>query len=569
MEFKSIGKVIFEGSEYSSEYLRTNIDAIKKNLSGNINNKACVAIMVERNQIMLCLIMALIESNITFLPIDLDLPENRIHYMLQNADIKDVIVSDNINFEFGDKYNTIKIDNLLENTESSYKDIPLDNFSNPVYYLFTSGSTGEPKAVVVNAKGFFNFLSSVPRFISFKPSERIACFTTISFDIFFLESVLALINGLTVVLANHEEQNNPKKMMELLVTQNISMLQSTPSRLKLIQMCDNSFESLKTIKTVMIGGEQFPLELLKKLQFNTGAKIYNMYGPTETTIWSTISDLTDKTSIDIGEPINETQIYLLKNRNTLAVEDEEGEICIAGVGLSDGYYKKQELTNKSFIELPVEPHCKVYCTGDLGKYENGKLICLGRIDNQIKINGYRIELEEIEENLKRIEEIIDTSVCFDLQNNLLVAFYISQAEINRDFILEKLKDFLPDYMIPSLFIKVDAFKYTASGKIDRKGMINEYCSKIHENNNIEKNDDVEKKVCSIIQREMHSNQIINKETTFESLSLNSLTYISIIVSLEDEFDIEFEEDYLLQDTITTVDDIIEHIKSVTLTENKM
>lgn len=561
MEFKSIGKVIFEGSEYSSEYIRKQINNIKKNILRNIDEEECVAIAVERNQLMLCLIMAFVESNITFLPIDLELPENRINYMIENANIKHIIVSQSFNKKISENCNKIQIEELInKNNTIDIKEKEICNFKNPVYYLFTSGSTGNPKAVVVNPKGFFNFLKSIPTIISFQENDRIACFTTISFDIFFLESVLALINGLTVVLANSEEQSNPRKMIALIKSQNITMLQATPSRLKLLSMFDDSFSSLSNLKTIMVGGEKFPIDLLESLQSKTNAKIYNMYGPTETTIWSTVSDLTNEKDINIGEPIANTQIFLLDNREKLVLDGQEGEICIAGDGLSDGYYNNSELTNKNFINLPFEPYKKIYCTGDLGKYENNKLICLGRIDNQVKINGYRIELEEIENTIKKLFKVKDCVVCFDTDNNQLIAFYISDELEENDTFISGLKSYLPEYMIPAIFSKSDEFTYTTSGKIDRKKMLLNYKESILEKNNVNLNDSIDSCIISIIKNELQSDICILPETKIETLSLNSMKYVSIIVSLEDEFNFEFDEEYLIQNNFSTVQEIIEYVK---------
>ncbi len=559
MKFKTIGSVIFENNEYSSEYLRKYIDNIKKNIISAVNPNECIAVIVERNQYMLCLIMALIESNITFLPIDLELPEKRILYMLQNADIKTVITSEKkcIGADLTFKYLLLK--SLLIDNNSNYLDIPFSEFNNPVYYLFTSGSTGNPKAVVVNVKGFFNFLESIPNIIEFSSGEKIASFTTISFDIFFLETILSLINGVTVVLANKDEQSNPKKMIDLLVNHKITILQSTPSRLKLLRMFDKNFESLRFLKILMVGGEIFPIELLKHLQQNLTAEIYNMYGPTETTIWSTISNLTHKQSVDIGKPIANTHIYLLNDRKELTESDKEGEICIAGDGLSNGYYKNQELTNNNFIQLPFEPYCKVYCTGDLGKYENGNLFCIGRIDNQVKINGYRIELEEIEYAIRKNNLVLDSVVCYDSDNNQLVSFYISDEKIDIESLIDELESILPNYMIPSVFEKVSYFNYTPSGKTDRKSMLEAFRNKITDSEMVISSN-IDLQIISIIKTELQTNKEIKAETKLENLGLNSMKYISIIVSIEDVFEFEFEEDFLLQESFITVQNIIDYVK---------
>lgn len=192
----------------------------------------------------------------------------------------------------------------------------------------------------------------------------------------------ALYKGLTVVLANDDEQRSPKLMAKLIQDNDVDMIQMTPSRMQLLLNHDKELSCLKNAKEIMIGGEPFPLSLLRTLQEKTTAKIYNMYGPTETTIWSTVSELTNKDRIDIGHPIKNTEIYIVDENLSILPDGEAGEICIAGKGLAKGYVNRDDLTAEKFIYLLQKPDVRVYRTGDLGCYlPDGDFEYLGRTDN--------------------------------------------------------------------------------------------------------------------------------------------------------------------------------------------
>ena len=221
----------------------------------------------------------------------------------------------------------------------------------------------------------------------------------------------------------------------------------------------------------MIGGDPFPLNLLKKLQRVTTAKIYNMYGPTKTTIWSTVSEQTNKNHIDIGRPIKDTQIFITDENLELLKSGQIWEICIAGAGLTKDYHGKNELTSEKFVSLPSNPNIKVYRTGDLGKHlQDGTFECLGRIDNQVKIRGFRIELEEIEKNINQYPAISQSVVRVTSSvksSDFLEALYIADQSVDESKLKEFLIQKLPEYMIPIKYTQVNEFVYLPNGKIDR------------------------------------------------------------------------------------------------------
>lgn len=523
-----------------------------------------IGLILDRNISLISAMYNCFHRQISYIPIDPNFPQMRIEQILSDAEVNTVITHD----KYLDKINAKNIICVNADERVDFDMNTLDN--DIVYIMYTSGSTGIPKGVEVTREGIFNFIEGLTDIIDFTPGKRIACLTTVSFDIFFLESIMALYKGLTIVLANEEEQRNPKLMAKLIEDGGVDMIQMTPSRMQLLLNQDKELSCLKNIREIMIGGEPFPLVLLQTLQKKSTAKIYNMYGPTETTIWSSVSDLTDKNQIDIGYPIKNTEIYIVDETLSILSNGQSGEICIAGKGLAKGYIKRNELTNQKFIYLSQNSNVKIYRTGDIGRFlPSGELEYLGRIDNQVKIRGHRIELEEIESCLNQLEGITQSLVTVlesNETNKTLVAFYTSDNPIETKKIIEHLLRQLPEYMIPVVFKRVHSFPQTTNGKTDRKRVLE--CVEI-------KNDESSLNDCSIselnhIQKnalqviidslEFESNDIII-DTSLSSIGIDSITFVQIVVALEDRFDFEFDDDKILINAFPTIKSMLEYVES--------
>lgn len=382
---------------------------------------------------------------------------------------------------------------------------------------------------------------------------------------------MALDKGLTVVLANEDEQHNTKLMAKLIKDNAVEIIQMTPSRMQLLLDYDKELSSLKGVKDIMLGGELFPDSLLHTLQEKTTAKIYNMYGPTEATIWSAVSDLTHAKSVNIGRPIRNTEIYIIDENMSIVPDGQSGEICIAGKGLARGYVGKDDLTKEKFSYLPQKPGIRVYRTGDIGRYlPDGNLEYLGRTDNQVKIRGYRIELEEIESHLNQFEGIkqsVVSAVETSEGEKVLEAFYTSDADIEPNRLSEYLSLKLPSYMIPISFKRVENFILTANRKIDRRRVSK--CAQIKMDYLVSQDydysglTDIQKKVFEIIvsytDPKFTSN--ITLGTELESIGINSISYIKIIVALENEFNIEFDDEVLNITELPTIKSMMKYVES--------
>lgn len=560
MKYVIKGKIIFENSVLSPERARNLQFKIEQFiLKIGFEENEIVGIMLDRSPIMVITLFALLDIGQPFLCIDNNAPQKRIIEMMRKANVKKIISDkkiflDEIDFEYISIAECLE-ERMLENTIQ--REFTLERLA---YVLFTSGTTGTPKGVEISHKNFWSFVKGVSQRIPTVEGDTIVSFSNYTFDIFLLESIYSLLIGMNLVLANEAQCKNPRMMRMLLKSNQINVLQITPSRLIMLQSIDPYFESLKKIKILMVGGEKFPLGLLRDLQNNKKIKIFNMYGPTETTIWSSISDLTRKDSVDIGTPICGTEIYIYDGEHFIT-NNQIGEICIAGAGVGNGYINDNYLTNMYFRKCKEIDNSLVYFTGDMGyRTEEGRFVCLGRKDSQVKLFGHRVELEDIDSNIMKVLEIDLAVTCFSEKTKRLLVFYTCKHKINENNVVNKLKKFLPLYMIPQEWIRVDNIKYTISGKSDRNGMLNEYektCKNCHEEVSCS-DKDVEKKLLHCIKKYSVINEIKDM-TKIEKLRISSIDYVKMIIDLENIFAIDFEDKYLVGENVMYVSDLKRYI----------
>lgn len=443
-----------------------------------MTSNSIVGLLVNRSLEMVIGILGILKAGAAYLPIDPGYPSERIAYMLSQSHTG-LTLTDRDNPDSSTNGNCEYANISLSNTMVYAADATnLDNENKAntddlAYVLFTSGSTGKPKGVMVHHRALCNLINGVARNLNFE-SQTIVSLTTISFDIFFSDTILPLTQGMKVILANEEEQTIPKYLFDLIVKHQVKVLQATPSRMKLILSEEQGRECLNDLSHILITGEAFPAQLLPRLKSVTQAEIYNLYGPTETTVWSTMKNVTHSEKITIGKPFANTQIYILDNHLSPVTIGSIGEIFIAGDGVSLGYLHNPELTKERYLANPYIPGKKMYRTGDLGRWrKDGEIKCLGRIDNQVKIRGLRIEIEEIEACLLAHGEVKETVVIFieDKAGKKHLCAYLTgeKRPSNEDLRTYILKS-LPSYMVPAWFTWLKAIPLTPNGKIDRRAL---------------------------------------------------------------------------------------------------
>jgi len=454
-----------------------------------INRGTIVALATGRSIEMMMGLMAVLKAGGTYLPLDPEIPQNRIKYMIEDSRASLVLTdTESINrLPYLSSLRAIKIDS---NEPAACAAPPLPLLPSPpstaaAYVIYTSGSTGKPKGVVIPHRAIGNFIKGITALIDFKERERILSLTTVSFDIFVLETLLPLTTGGVVVIGSPEEQFNATAAADALVKRKINIFQVTPSRLQLFLENNEFANALRVLNYLLVGGEIFPQALLFKVREKTPARIFNLYGPTETTVWSTLKEVTGNNLPDIGKPIANTYIYILSKTNALQPILVPGELCIAGEGVGRGYLNKPELTNQKFLQggpggalfsksaPPGRRGQTLYRTGDMARWlEDGNIEIIGRFDHQVKIRGYRVEPEEIEGLLLKHESIDEAAVVVKEEEtgDKYLHAYIKPGSgtIDDERLRKYLAGKLPAYMVPTYFEQLEKMPLTPAGKIDRK-----------------------------------------------------------------------------------------------------
>lgn len=506
------------------------LDSLSNNFAGFLQKNypfeigSNISVILDRSIELVIVTLAILKCGGSYVLIDPSHPTDRQKYMIDNSDSKYIISNLELEFE-----NVINIKNIYNNEfEKCYKK-PNLNSENTMYLLYTSGSTGNPKAVTVSHRNFHNYLIGISNVIDYTSDKKVLSMASISFDVFGYELWVTLLNGLSLVLATSKELTDFNKVNELIIRYNVNIIYGTPSKIQSLMSASNSSDSLKLLSDIGIGGESLTSAFLNDLTLLTFANIYNMYGPTEATVGCCCKKIEDKNStITIGKPMSNVEFYVLDKDLNLCPVGIKGELYISGDGISKGYYKKEELTKKSFLKDLFFPENIMYKTGDIVSWtKDGELIFYGRADSQIKIRGYRIELSEIEKVLLEHPFIKTCAVInYNYHNReFLCAYYTSDFTIQNYELKVFLAKKLPNYMIPSYFIALSALPLTVNGKIDRKNLP----SPFHFTGNVnyvKPETELQYKICNILE-DCLSVKNISIEEDFNNLGIDSLSIIKM------------------------------------------
>jgi amino acid adenylation domain-containing protein len=471
--------LVFEGAvlTYGELNRRANLLAHSLRQLG-VGPEVLVGICVERSLDMVIGILGILKAGGAYVPLDPTYPPDRLAYMQEDSGLP-VLVTQSSLAECvpGRGLKVVFLDAERSTLEQQNESNPeaLGNSENLAYVIYTSGSTGRPKGVQILHRAVVNFLTTMSHQPGLTAKDTLLAVTTLSFDIAALELFLPLIVGACVVVANRSLVANGAALVEELERSGVTTMQATPVTWRLLLLA--GWQGKADLK-ILCGGEALPRELARQI-LPRAASLWNMYGPTETTIWSTISKIElEDNIVTIGRPIANTQIYLLDPHMQSVPIGVPGELYIGGEGLARGYLNRSDLTAERFVPHPwsQNPGERLYRTGDLVRYrKDGALEFVGRKDGQVKLRGYRIELGEIEAALRQHSGIQDCIVLVkdDVTDKRLVAYLLMEpgSSFVGNSLRSYLQDYLPSYMIPSTFVPLDAFPLTPNGKLDRQALL--------------------------------------------------------------------------------------------------
>lgn len=450
-------------------------DRIAAELTARVDaSESRVGLLIERSPALVAGMLGALKAGFPYVPLDPVMPKARIQRVLRDSEAVALLSAGPLEpavLEPDEGVIVIDVDRTTANLAGiRTAAIAPDQLA---YVIYTSGSTGAPKGVEVTHGGLSNLLFSMAREPGFSSSDTMLAVTTVTFDIAALELLLPLVQGGRVAIATADETKDGTELLARLQHSGANVLQATPMTWRLL--LEAGFRSRPGFR-MLCGGEALPLDLARKL-LEGGGELWNMYGPTETTIWSSVARIRPEDEVvTIGLPIANTQFYVVDGSNEPVGVGIPGELLIAGAGLARGYANNPKLTARSFIANPVDPgtSAKAYRTGDRAKYlPDGRIVHLGRLDHQVKLRGFRIEPGEIEAVLARKAGIVSAVI---LREDVpgeprLVCYYVTSldspppAELRAALALE-----LPDYMVPTAWVGLPALPLNASGKLDRAAL---------------------------------------------------------------------------------------------------
>jgi len=441
-----------------------------------IQGDGLVGVATERSEYMVIAMLAILKAGGAYVPLDPEYPGPRVSSMVEDSGLSLILTT----AASKSKLPPTPANFIVLDEESGELSNELDSpfsvvlaSSNLAYVIYTSGSTGKPKGVMIEHRNVVNFFSAMDRLIGVDAGVWLAV-TSMAFDISVLELLWTLTRGFTIVL--HSGQD-PRVVAKEIREFGVTHMQSTPSLARILALDSDVLAALGSLKMILLGGEALPASLVSRLRTVFSGRLFNMYGPTETTIWSTAHEVTQHgNSIPIGVPIGNNFVYLLDDNLQPVKAGEVGNLYIGGEGVVRGYLNKPQLTAERFLPDPFSSGGRMYWTGDVARLlPDGNIDFLGRTDHQVKIRGFRIELGEIESLLETLPEVHQAVVIAREDKPVdirLVAYIVPSAGAHRD--ADSLRTFtrskLPEFMAPSQFVFLETFPLTSNGKIDRKAL---------------------------------------------------------------------------------------------------
>ncbi|MEM7086884.1 MAG: amino acid adenylation domain-containing protein [Bacteroidota bacterium] len=477
-----------------------------------------VGVLLDRSDWLVVSLLSVFKIGATYVPMDPNNPEERIKHMQNDSKCKAIIDA-----------------SVIEDFEVSKEIHPTTHLnrsisSNLAYVIYTSGSTGKPKGVMIAHDALYN--STMARFNFYEDYGNTLLVISPAFDVAYAVIFGTLLKGGKLILVSKKDMYDPQFMERTFEGQALNTL-FCPNHYYQFLLAECQLDR-SALRTLISGGEKMSDALKEEILSFSDARLFNEYGPTETTIWSSAANFNLGEVNSIGKPIANTTYYITNDSGQLVPMGVAGELLIGGAQLARGYLNLEELTQERFIQNPFDPsgEGKVYRTGDLAKWlEDGSIQFLGRIDDQVKIRGYRIELGEVESTLQQKEGIIETVVIAkENQSGVheLVAYVVSEEEENTNDLREHLSQQLADYMIPSYFVQLNELPLTPNGKVDKRALPNPEVMELFTGVAYVAPRTLEEEILTEVWQEVLRKEVVSVKDSFYSLGGDSIKSIQIV-----------------------------------------
>jgi amino acid adenylation domain-containing protein len=504
-----------------------------------------LGVFLERSLQLPVTLLAILKAGAVYVPLDLSFPEERLNTIVRDARLQWVITSRYLSlWKFPAALQVIDI-------EQSSQWLALDNHtpaitpagSKPLLnVIYTSGSSGQPKGVMVSQAAIVNRLLWMQESFPLQAHDRVLHKTPYSFDVSVWEIFWPLITGAQLIIAEPQGHKNPAYLRDIIHREKISILHFVPSMLSVFLQTDAPGKCA-SLKEVFCSGEVLSLALAKHFYTQLpNATLVNLYGPTEAAIdVSCYTCSKESLNVPIGKAISNTQLYVLDQKQNLLPIGAVGEITIGGAGLAEGYIHQTELTAQAFIDNPFQPGTRLYKTGDLGRFDHeGQLHFIGRADQQIKVRGFRVEPGEIESQLNRhpaIRETLIVANALDNNDHQIIAYYIAKAAVDASSLRHYLTALLPSFMIPNAFVEMTAWPLTNNGKIDRNALPNPDRESLHTQPFVPPRNSLEESIARIWSELLNIERIGIYDNFFE-LGGHSLLATLAITRMQNTFNVK-------------------------------
>ncbi|HEX8150238.1 MAG TPA: amino acid adenylation domain-containing protein [Pyrinomonadaceae bacterium] len=472
--------VEFDGARLTYRELDERADRLARRLRAlGVGPESLVGVLLERGAEMLVALLAVMKSGGAYVPLDPDYPRERLTFAVEDSRAAVLLTQESLRAHLPEAAaRVVYLDADAPSFVAEERGDPRPQAApdNAAYVIYTSGSTGRPKGVCVTHRALVNFMQAMREAPGLGPRDVLLAVTSLPFDIAALELYLPLLVGARVVVAGREVAGDGAALLRQLAACGANTMQATPTTWRML--VEAGWESGRGLK-VLCGGEALPPRLAAEVCARAG-RLWNMYGPTETTIWSTLRLIdSPQQRVTIGRPIANTRLYILDAHGRPSPFGVAGELYIGGDGLARGYLNRPALTAERFVPDPFsgEPGARLYRTGDVARYlADGEVEFLGRVDHQVKIRGHRIELGEVESALAAhdgVREVVVVARDDEQGAAARLVAYLTAADGRVPTAAElrgHLKRTLPDYMVPSAFVALDSLPLTPNGKVDRKAL---------------------------------------------------------------------------------------------------